>query len=115
MSGESAKHLLFFDENCPFCQNTINQIRALDRKGIFQCAPIGTLPDSFADLKQANTLILIENAHSPKKRIWMRGRGVLRIFWLLGGKWKFLGALSCVPFLPDLVYRFVAKHRHLLG
>lgn len=53
------------------------------------------------------SLILEENG-----RTWLRGRAVLRIFWLLGGAWRWIGWLYVMPIFPDLIYRLVARMRH---
>ncbi len=51
---------------------------------------------------------------SPSGKIWLRGRAVFRVLWLLGGKWKLLGWLYIMPFV-DLFYKFIAKHRKRSG
>ncbi len=87
---------IFYDASCSLCQRSIAWIKARDRKKIFAFEPLK---------KEADSLILIEG-----EKKWVRGRAVMRILWLLGGKWKLIGWLYVVPFI-DLFYRLVARHR----
>ena len=109
----SESHLIFFDERCAMCRQSVERIRKLDKEKIFAFEPLDSdrakelLPE---ELLKEDTLILLEN----KKRVWKRAKAIFRIFWLFGGKWKGLGVLCYVPGL-DFFYRFVAKHRHFFG
>jgi len=107
------KHLIFFDNTCRLCQNAIRQIQDLDSGHIFEFYPLTSsrakemIP---AKHLSGDTMVLMEN----EKRIWVRSKAIFRIFYLLGGKWKWLGALCYVPGL-DLFYRFVAHNRYLFN
>ena len=68
-----------------------------------------------ASLRQMNTLVVIENIGTAEQKIWIRGKGALRIFWLIGGWWRLLGVLSYLPFGTDIIYRLIARHRHKLS
>jgi predicted DCC family thiol-disulfide oxidoreductase YuxK len=70
------------------------------------------LKTRYEKLKSANTLVLIENDQSPSSKLWIKGRGVMRIFWLIGGWGKLVGWLAIIPFGIDQVYSFIAKRRH---
>ncbi len=116
MSDE--KHLLFYDSNCALCLKSVAHIRKIDHDHIFRYEPLsGQLAEKelTSHLMSLNSLVLIENNKTFGKRVWIRGRGALRILWLIGGWWKFLGVFCFLPFGADLIYRFVAKHRHLLS
>lgn len=111
------RHLVFFDGECPLCNRSVRTISAVDRKKVFYFAPLQgktahqKLPPSL--LKKMGTLILIQDEGSHQERQWVEGKAVLRIGWLLGGKYALLGWLSFLPsFLFDVVYRAVAKNRH---
>ncbi len=114
-------HLLFFDETCPLCQKAVRMLLQIDRNEIFLFAPLSgktaeqQLTGRYAELRKKNTLILFENYQTEKQRVWVYGRGAMRLFWLLGGKWKFLGVLCYLPIGPDLFYRIIAHHRHHLS
>ena len=115
------KHLIFFDGECAFCNQRVHHLLEWDHSEKFLFAPLEgstakkELHRSLEKLQKENTLVLLENYASDQQRMWIRGRGVLRIFWLLGGKWKLLGWLSFLPCGADLIYRLIAHHRHLLA
>lgn len=105
-------HLVLYDDQCNLCKGAVRWISARDLSRKFQFEPLETSPlliGSLARLKDENSLVLVER---PGGRIWLRGRAVFRILWLLGGKWKFVGWLYRMPFI-DFFYRIVARHRHL--
>jgi predicted DCC family thiol-disulfide oxidoreductase YuxK len=114
------QHLIFFDDTCAFCLQWVTKIKALDSKRQFSFIPMlsdearHALSQNWQFLKDAETLVLIENAHLVHKRLWIKGRAVMRIFWLLGSYWKLIGWLAFIPFGIDQVYSFIAKHRHRL-
>ena len=116
--SKTSQHLIFFDDTCSLCWRSVNRIFSWDRKKKFRFSPIRDpsakmlLKDKWNELKGANTLILIENYNSKEARIWVRGRAVMRILWLLGGWKKLPGALAFIPFGTDALYCFVAKRRH---
>jgi predicted DCC family thiol-disulfide oxidoreductase YuxK len=105
--------IIFFDQHCPLCRRTISYLASQDKKKHFRFAPLdGTTAEkmflsNLSHLRNLNTVILMEQ---PSGKIWLRGRAIFRVLWLLGGKWKFLGWLYSMPFV-DLFYKFIAKHR----
>ncbi len=132
MKSKKAKHLIFFDDSCPLCWRSVNRVLAWDKKKIFRFTPLAgpdgkhVLRERWKSLKNANTLILVENyasSDAPKlrkskqktARIWIKGRAVMRILWLLGGWKKIPGTLAYVPFGIDSLYSFIAKRRHRTG
>lgn len=104
------KHLIFFDSSCPLCQNSVDRLIELDTKKIFIFSPLqgktaqAELPEK---VRHQNSIVLYEF----RVRIWLRAQAVFRIFWLLGGKWKWIGWLWVLPGL-NLFYRLVARYRH---
>ena len=113
------KHLIFFDAKCSLCEASVENLLRIDRKKIFAFAPLQgktadqELTGSKEYLKKENTLILLEHYQRPTQKLWIRGRAVFRIFWLLGGKWRTLGWLCWTPIGIDLLYRLVARHRRV--
>ncbi|MBS0616151.1 MAG: DUF393 domain-containing protein [Verrucomicrobia bacterium] len=89
---------IFYDASCSLCQRSVAWIKQRDKHHIFAFEPLK---------KETDSLILVEG-----KKKWIRGRAVMRILWLLGGKWKLVGWLYVVPFV-DFFYRLVARHRRL--
>jgi predicted DCC family thiol-disulfide oxidoreductase YuxK len=120
MAKKNFRHLIFFDDTCSLCWRSVHKIHALDKKGIFQFFPLRdelarlSLKARWEELKNANTLILLENCHLPARKVWIRGRAVMRILWLLGGWWKLLGWLAFLPCGVDMIYALVAQRRHRL-
>lgn len=111
------KHLIFFDDTCAFCQNSVHRIIKMDRKELFAFAGLKSqaaahfLRGDKEYLKEENSLILVENYETYSPQVWLRARAIFRILWLIGGKWKLLGWLYIVPFGTDAVYRLIAVHR----
>jgi predicted DCC family thiol-disulfide oxidoreductase YuxK len=114
------KHLIFFDASCPLCQRSIQKIIHLDSQSLFLFTPLDGKTASIefqkklVHLKQQNTLVLFENYKTQKQRLWVRGRAVFRIFWLLGGAWKLIGWICFVPIGVNILYRLFASLRHRL-
>jgi predicted DCC family thiol-disulfide oxidoreductase YuxK len=112
------KHLILFDDHCALCWRSIHRIRGWDRKTQFDYSPIKgkvakqVLNIKYDQLKNANTLVLIENYQDTSPKIWIKGRAVMRILWLIGGWGKLVGWLAFIPFGVDQIYSFVAKRRH---
>ncbi|MES2122018.1 MAG: DUF393 domain-containing protein [Chlamydiota bacterium] len=109
-------HLILFDDTCPFCCHSVAQVYAWDREKLFRFAPLAgatarlVLKERWDELKAENTLVLMESGG----RLWIRGRAVCRIFWILGGWKKSVGILAFFPCGIDAIYSFVAKRRHRL-
>ena len=116
-----SQHLLFYDGECGLCDHFVQFVLRIDQKGKFLFAPLqgdtacDVLKDLPEEIKQADSLVLVENYHSSNQKIWILGKGALRVAWLLGGCWKIIGWISFLPsFLYDWCYRLVAKNRHRL-
>lgn len=114
------KHLVFYDGTCGLCDRIVQFLLGVDKEGLFVFAPLkGSTANQFLnelneEQKKADSLILIENYQEPeKKKYFLYGKGALRILWLLGGGWVFIGMLNFLPSgLFDWIYQWVAKHRH---
>lgn len=112
------KHLILFDDRCSLCWRSVDRIRTWDKKKQFQFSSLRgklakqVLQNEYEKLKGANTLVLIENYQVPSSKIWIKGRAVMRILWLIGGYGKLVGWLAYFPIGIDQIYTFVAKRRH---
>lgn len=110
-------HLLLFDDHCPLCRRAVARAIAIDPKKLFMFASLESrtakqaLKGKMAYIRKQNTLVLIENVSRQPCMLWTRGRAIMRLFWLAGGHWKWIGWLCYVPLLTDLVYKLVAKIR----
>ena len=113
------QHLVFYDGNCGLCDHTVQALLKVDTKEIFAFAPLQgstaerllkDLPDA---MKQADSLVLVENYLSNDRRYFVMGKAVLRICWLMGRLWKLVGWMAFLPAFPfDFFYRIVARNRH---
>ena len=100
-------YLVFFDEPCPLCNRAVRFILKKDHKKRFYFAPLGGKTAEQKQVSETNCLVLL---HDEKKVT--QGKAVLRICWLLGGKYRFWGWLSYLPSEPfDFIYRFIARFR----
>jgi len=113
------KHLIFYDDKCPFCQRCVGYIKRIDKRGIFEYASLTGLKASeilvgkYASLQKLNTLILVENYKDTHPRFWIRSKGVFRVLWLIGSWRKMIGILCFLPsVLIDPFYRLVARYRN---
>lgn len=113
------EHLIFFDGQCPLCHRMVRHVIDIDVNHHFVFAPLNgeTAEDILvgpqAELKNANSMILVEDYQSTGRKFWIRSRSILRVYWLVGNGWGLLGILSFLPnFFGDLIYRHLALHRH---
>ncbi|KAF3362965.1 hypothetical protein PHSC3_000499 [Chlamydiales bacterium STE3] len=110
------KHLVFYDGECGFCDQTVQFLLKRDTDKRFLFAPLkGETANHY--LKQipsgTDSLVLIENYQTPQEKLFLYGKAALRILWLLGGRWTLLGMLSFLPsFFYDWAYRLVARYRY---
>ena len=109
--------IIFYDGTCPLCNRAVRFILAADKKKQFYFAPLEgeTAVDKLKNLHLKNpnldTLVLFQS----EDKILIEGRAVLRILYLLGGKYALLGWLSFLPtFIFDLLYRVIARYRFRL-
>lgn len=114
-------HVIFYDGECPLCNRAVRFIISRDRQQKFY---FSSLQGKTAEKKLAHfltnhpeldTLILLENYETPDEKMVIEGKGAVRILWLLGGKYAWVGCLSFLPaFLFDPLYRFIARNRYRL-
>ncbi|MFZ0564799.1 MAG: DUF393 domain-containing protein [Chlamydiales bacterium] len=110
-------HLIFFDGDCPFCSQTVRFVYGADRKKIFYFAPLQgeTAHRELGGPQKLNTLVLLQNFGTDQEKKFIEGKGALRILWLLGGGYAWIGSLSFLPsFLFDIIYRMIVRYRNRL-
>lgn len=109
---QTGKHLIFYDGTCGLCHKTVQFILSQDKKEDFLFAPLeGETARQILPDPEKETIILCENFQSSREDL-TKGKGSLRILWLLGGIWTLPGLLSFLPSpFFDWVYRNIAKHR----
>lgn len=112
------KHLVFFDGACGLCDHSVQFLLRVDRKKVFQFTRLQgetakkLLTELPKEVMDEDSLILIENFHSNEQKVYLMGKAWLRICWLLGGWFSFIGWMSFLPSWPfDQLYRVVARNR----
>jgi predicted DCC family thiol-disulfide oxidoreductase YuxK len=115
------KHLVFYDGECGFCDYSVQFVINQDFMEIFDFAPLQgstaakTLTAIPGEMKNKDSLILIEDYKSSHPQYFILGKGAFRICWLLGGFWSIPGIISFLPsFLYDWGYRLIARNRKKL-
>ena len=112
-------YLVFYDGNCGLCDQIVRLIFKADKYERFAFAllqgetALRYLKNLPPEIRFNDSLVLIEDYHSSHPRVYILGKGALRIAWLLGWPWIMLGWLSFFPgWMFDWAYRLVANHRH---
>lgn len=113
------QHLIFFDSECPFCHKAVKRMIELDVHKRLLFAPLNgqtakeMLTGPQRHLKDANSVILVENYDSTARRFSIRSQAILRTYWLTGDGWGLIGILSYLPQkIGDFLYKVFAEHRH---
>ncbi|MBA3721014.1 MAG: DUF393 domain-containing protein [Parachlamydiaceae bacterium] len=118
---QTLNHLVFYDGECGLCDQVVQFLLKVDKGRQFVFAPLqGITAAKYilelpSELKNVDSIILIENYKSESSEIYVLSKAVFKICWLLGGFWTIIGCLSFLPsFLFDWGYRLVARNRHHL-
>ena len=112
------EHLIFFDGECPFCHRSVRHLIEIDKQKRLVFAPLQgetaqeILVGPQSPLKNANSIVLVENYESTERRFWIESKAIFRTYWLVGG-WGILGIFCFLPSgISDFFYRWFAAHRH---
>jgi len=112
--------LVFYDGKCGFCDYVVQLLLKADKEKIFVFAPLQGktasiyLKDLPEKIKNADSLILLENYQTNWCHLFVYGQGAFRIAWLLGGVWRLVGwPCFLPPFLYNWCYYLIARFRFL--
>jgi predicted DCC family thiol-disulfide oxidoreductase YuxK len=112
-------HVVFFDDECPFCHKAVRHIIEIDEQKKFLFAPLKgetgrqVLAGPQKALRSSNSIVLAENYRSTTRRFFIKSHAIFRIYWLVGNGWGLVGLLHFLPsFLGDFFYDWFAAHRH---
>jgi len=118
---DNIQYIIFYDASCGLCSNAVSFVIKQDKNKIFYFAPIGgktweqEIGDAIPMSIALDSVVLLDKTHDPKQ-IFIRSKAAFRVLWLLGGIFACMGVFSFLPkfllYPSDLVYRFIAKHRH---
>ncbi|MEZ4933573.1 MAG: thiol-disulfide oxidoreductase DCC family protein [Saprospiraceae bacterium] len=109
----SSYPIILFDGVCNFCNDSVNTLIKLDKKGVFKFAPIQSevgqrYLESFDYTDDLSTVVLICDG-----RLYTKSDAALQTFKHLGGWWRFLRVFTIVPRpIRNAVYDFIAKNRY---
>ena len=112
-------HVVFFDDECPFCHRAVRHIIEIDEQKDFLFAPLRgetakeILVGPQKALRAMNSIVLAEDYRSTARRFYTKSHAIFRIYWLVGNGWGLIGLLHFLPgFLGDFFYDWFAAHRH---
>jgi len=110
-------NIILFDGSCSFCSGIVRFIRRRDRSSIFKLVPLqseeGRVVAAGSGLteKDEDTVVYFRNG-----KYYYRSTAALGILKDMGGLWRILYIFIIVPpFIRDTLYRFIARHRHILS
>lgn len=105
--------IIMFDGLCNLCDGGVQFIIKRDSKCHFKFTSLQSetgqmLLRHYGISPEIDSMILIEN-----KKVYIKSRAAIQISRYLDGHWKYLSFFRVLPpFLSDLLYDTVAKHRY---
>lgn len=112
-----ARHIVFYDGLCGFCDASVQRVLAADRRGVLAFAPLqgetarAALARHPVDPVLDSALVLLD-AGQPGERLVARSTATLATARAVGGWFRLLDVLRLVPRpLRDRAYDFVARRR----
>lgn len=106
--------IILFDGVCNMCTASVQFIMKRDRKNTFTFASLQSsvakeLLVKYNVPKDVDSIILI----TAGGRVFIKSTAALRIAGKLEGIWKtFVVFLVVPPFIRNIIYQFIAKHRY---
>ena len=111
-------YILLYDGLCGLCNGAVRFILKHDKKKTMRFASLQsdfarTILNRYPQLKEIDSLVLLESADTPEEILFVQSAGVLKIAEYLGGAWT-IGLLFRIfpKNLSDAAYDFIARHRH---
>jgi len=111
--------VLLYDGECGLCAEGVQRVLRHDRHGTVRFAPLqGTFASGVRarhpEIGAVDSMIWIEPGDGVE-RLFVKSAAGLRIARHLGGLWRiFLVAYAIPNSWRDIIYDFVARHRHQL-
>lgn len=105
--------LFIFDGVCVLCSSGVRWLLRRDPAGCFRFAtaqsPLGRAIYAHYSIEMDETYLLLDEG-----RVYVKSDGYLRVAAILGGVWRFLGAIArLIPrALRDAAYDVIARHRY---
>jgi predicted DCC family thiol-disulfide oxidoreductase YuxK len=112
---------LYYDAQCPLCTRSAWFIDRRDRARTLRFASLhgddgDALRSEHPVLAGVDSLVWVEVGPDGRPLVRIHSDAVLAVGYYLGGPWRLLAAVArMVPrAIRDAVYRFVARHRHIV-
>jgi len=118
VNGPAVHPVVYYDGVCGFCNATVQFLLRHDRKGELRFAalqsPAGdAMRDMFPDLRNIDSIILLEFDRQGVATASVRSTAALRICSYLGGIWRIpLAAVVLPRGLRDRLYDAFARRRY---
>lgn len=116
-----AAPVLLYDGVCGFCNQTVQMILHLDRRGTLRFAALQSdygqrVVARHPSLKDVDSVVFVEpSTHGDEERVHVRSDAALKVVSYLGGPWKlFLVARLLPRRLRDFLYDSFARNRYKL-
>ncbi len=114
-----ARHVLFFDGVCGFCDCLVRFLLDHDRERRFRFAPLQEetarreLARFCRDAGDLDTVYVLADAHRAGELLFWRSRAILFVLGELGWPWSAARVLGCLPTaLLDAAYDAFARVRY---
>ncbi len=120
-SQEASAPVMLYDGVCGFCNQTVQMILRLDRRGTLRFAALQSdygqsLVARHPELAGVDSVVFVEPAaEGGAERVHVRSDAALGVVSYLGGAWKvFLAARLLPRALRDFLYDAFARRRYKL-
>lgn len=114
-----ARHFLFFDGVCGFCDRLVRFLLDHDRLGRFRFAPLQgetarrEMARFHRDANDVDTVYVLADAHRAGELLYWRSRAILFVLGELGWPWRAAKAAGCLPTAwLDAAYDAFARVRY---
>ena len=106
--------ILLFDGVCNLCNNLVNFIIRIDRKGRIKFAALQSqtgkklLADAKIPPGDSDTVVYFSHG-----MVYLRSKAILQLLFDTGGVWRMTCFFKLIPvFLADALYRLIARKRY---
>ncbi len=114
-----ARHVLFFDGVCGFCDRLVRFLLDHDRAARFRFAPLQgetarrELARFCRDAGDVDTVYVLADAHRAGELLYWRSRAILFVLGELGWPWRAARIAACLPTsILDAAYDAFARVRY---
>ena len=114
----NARHLLFFDSDCPFCQLQIRLLSKLDWFNKVEFTPLKEFSESLSGVHiEENELNQAIHCITPQKKIFVGAKAIR----FIGMRMPLLFPLSILLWVPGMmfiaekIYQYISTNRYFLS